>query len=147
MYGWQCHKSCLWMVLNGAKNKFRIDEKFIQSFDDNLEDSDILEVDAKYPKKLSCLHNDLLFLSERTKIEIFETLQCNLYNKKNYVLHIKFLKQAVNHGLMLRKVPRVIEFNEEAGLKSYTDLNKEPRTKAKNDFEKDFIIIQSFERP
>ena len=50
MYGWQCHKSCLWMVLNGAKNKLRIDEKFIQSFDDNLEDSDILEVDAKYPK-------------------------------------------------------------------------------------------------
>ena len=39
---------------------------------------------------------------------------------------------------MLHKVPRVNEFNQEAGLKPFIDLNTEPRTNAKNDFEKDF---------
>ena len=88
------------MVLKKEK-KFRINDKFIQSLHDNLEDS---EFDVKYPKKLPSLHNDLLFLSERTKIEKFEKLAFNLYSRKNYVIHAEILKQAFNHGLMLHKV-------------------------------------------
>ena len=61
-----------------------------------------------------------------------------MYKRKNYVIHAKFLKQAFNHGLVLHKVPRVNEFNQEAGLKPFIDLNTEPRTNTKNDFEKDF---------
>ena len=61
-----------------------------------------------------------------------------MYNRKNYVTHAKFLNQAFNHGLVLHKVPRVNEFNLEAGLKPFIDLNTEPRTNTKNDFEKDF---------
>ena len=65
---------------------------------------------------------------------------CNLNDKKNYVVHINVLKQALDHGLKLRKVHRVIEFDQEAWLKEYIDVNTELRKKATNDFEKDFFF-------
>ena len=68
-------------------------------------------------------------------------LVCNLCNKKKYVVHIRSLKQALNHGLQLKKVHRIIEFNQEAWLKPYIDMNTELRKIAKNDFEKDFFKL------
>ena len=55
------------------------------------------------------------------------------------LIHIKNLKQALNHGLVLKKVNKVIKFNQEAWLKSYDDMNTELRKKAKNDFDKYFF--------
>ena len=52
------------------------------------------------------------------KIDKCKNLVCNLRNKKKYVVHIRSLKQALNHGLKLKKVHRIIEFNQEAWLKS-----------------------------
>ena len=66
-------------------------------------------------------------------------LVCNLYNKKEYVVHIRALKQALNHGLILKKVHRVIQFNQGALLKPYVEMNTKLRTEAKNDFEQDFF--------
>ena len=63
----------------------------------------IFETDVKYPKKLLDLHNDLLFLPERMEINECKKLVCNLYNMKKYVVHINSLKQALNHGLKLKK--------------------------------------------
>ena len=57
-------------------------------------------------------------------------------DKEKYVIHIEALKQALNHGLVFKKVHRVIEFRQEAWLKSYIDMNIKLRTDAKNDFEK-----------
>ena len=54
-------------------------------------------------------------------------------------MHIRALKQALNHGLILKKVNRLIRFNQEAWLKTYIDMNTKLRTEAKNDFEKDFF--------
>ena len=67
----------------------------------------------------------------------------NLIDKKNYVVHINVLKQALDHGLKLRKVHRVIEFDQEAWLKEYIDVNTEVRKKATNDFEKDFFKLMN----
>ena len=53
-------------------------------------------------------------------------------------MHIKSLKQALNHGLKFKKIHRIIEFNQEACLKPYIDMNTELRKVASNDFEKDF---------
>ena len=39
-------------------------------------------------------------------------LVCNLFNKKKYVVHVNALKQALNHGLKLKKIHRVIKFNQ-----------------------------------
>ena len=52
-------------------------------------------------------------------------LVCNLYDKNNYVVHVRSLKQTLDHGLILKKVHRVIQFNQEACLKEYIDMNTE----------------------
>ena len=72
---------------------------------------DIFSVDVQYPEKIHELHNDLLFLPKRMKLEKFEKLFTNFYDKTEYVIHIKNLKQALNHGLVLKKVHRVINQN------------------------------------
>ena len=58
-------------------------------------------------------------------------------------MHIKVLKQALNHGLVLKTVHRVIQFNQEDWLKSYIDMNTKLRKEAKNDFEKDFFQLMN----
>ena len=68
---------------------------------------------------------------------------CDLYNKKKYVVHIKSLKQALNHGLTLKKVHRIIDFSQKAWLKPYIDMNTELRKLAKNDFEKDLFKLMN----
>ena len=52
---------------------------------------------------------------------------CNLHNKKKYIVHIKSLKEALNHGLKLKKIHRIIEFNKKTWLKPYIDMNTELR--------------------
>ena len=53
------------------------------------------------------------------------------------------LKQALNHGLILKKAYRVIQFNQKAWLKPYIDMNTKLRIEAKNDFEKDFFKLMN----
>ena len=89
------------------------------------------------------LHNDLSFLLERMKTEKVEKLVANLRDKTEYVIHIRNLKQALNHRLVLKKVDRVIKFNQNAWLKPYIDMNTDLRKKAKNGFEKDFFKLMN----
>ena len=49
----------------------------------------------------------------------------------------------MNHGLVLKKVHKVIQFNQEAWLKPYIDMNIKLRTEAKNGFEKDFFKLMN----
>ena len=80
------------------------------------------------------MHSDLPFLPGQRKIGKIEKLVCGIEDKEKYVIHINALKQALNHGLRLINVHRVIEFNQEAWLKPYIDMNTELRKEAKNDF-------------
>ena len=59
------------------------------------------------------------------------------------LFHIKSLKQALNHELILKKDHRVIKFNQKAWLKSYIDVNTKLRQKAKYNFEKDFFKLMN----
>ena len=68
------------------------------------------------------------------KIRKCNKLVCNFYDKKEYVVHIRTLRQALNHGLILKKVHRLIQLNQEAWLKPYIETNTKLRTEAKNDF-------------
>ena len=56
--------------------------------------------------------------------------------KEKYVVHIKALKKALNHGLILKKVHIVIKFNQRAWLKPHVDMNTKLRIKTNNEFEK-----------
>ena len=117
----------------------KFNEEFIKNYDEHSDKGYIVEVDVKYPKNLHGLHEDLPFLPERMKIGKCKKLVCNLCDKKNCVVHIRSLKQASNHRLILKKVHRVIQFYQEAWLKPHIDMNTEYRKNAKNDFEKDFF--------
>ena len=109
-------------------------EDFIKNYDEDSDRGYNLEVDVEYPKNLHKLHSDLPFLPERMKIIKSTKLVCNIRNKENYVIHIRALKQALDHGLKLTKVHRVIEFRQEAWLKPYIDMNTDLRKEAKNEF-------------
>ena len=85
------------------------------------------------------LHSDLPFLPERMKINKSTKLVCNVQDKKNYIVHIVALKQALIHGLKLTKVHRIIQFDQEAWLKPYIDMNTKLRKEANNEFENFFF--------
>ena len=121
----------------------KIDEDFVKDYNKNDNKGYILDVDVDYPNKLQNLHSDLRFLTERMIINNTKKLVCNLNDKKNYIVHINVLKQALDHGLKLRKVHRLIEFEQEAWLKEYIDVNTELSKKATNDFEKDFFKLMN----
>ena len=65
------------------------------------------------------------------KIEKVEKLVANLHDKTDYVIHIRNVKQALNQGLVLKKVHRVIKFNQNAWLKSFVDMDANLRKKKK----------------
>ena len=121
----------------------KIDEDFVKDYDKNNNKGYIFDVDIDYPNKLQNLHSDLPFLPERMIINNTKKLVCNLNDKNNYIVHINVLKQALDHGLKLKKVHRVIEFEQEAWVKEYIDVNTELRKKATNDFEKDFFKLMN----
>ena len=143
LYGWAMSQKLPVNCFKWVKNTSKIDEEFIKNYDEDSDKGYILEVDVKYPRKLHDLHRDLPFLPKRLKTDKCKKLVCNLRNKKKYVVHIRSLTQALNHELQLKKVHRIIEFNQEAWLKNYIDMNTELRKIAKNDFEKDFFKLMN----
>ena len=81
------------------------------------------------------------FLPERMKIEKVEKSVTNLLDKSEYVTHIRNFKQALNHGLVLKKVHKVIKFSQNGWLKPCIDMNTDLRKKAYDYFEKDIFKL------
>ena len=65
------------------------------------------------------------------KIEKVEKLVTNLHDKTEYAIHIRNLKQAWNHRLVLKNVQRVIKLNQNVWLKPYIDMNTDLRKSKK----------------
>ena len=70
----------------------------------------VLEVDIEYPEELHKSHGDLPFLCDRKLLDKTNKLITSFEDKKEYVVHISALKQALNHGLKLKKAHKVIRF-------------------------------------
>ena len=66
-----------------------------------------------------------------------------MYDKKNYAIHVGDLRQALDHGLILVKVHKVIEFSQEAWLKPYRTMNTKLRAKANHDFENNLFKLMN----
>ena len=131
------------MVLNGKMIYQDLMKNLIKNYDKSSDQGYFLKVDIEYPKQLWSSHKDLPFLPERKKLEKVEKLVCSIEDKEKYVIHIRALKQALNHGLVLKDVHRVIKFNQEAWLKPYIDMNTKLRKEAKIEFEKDFFKLMN----
>ena len=139
LYGWAMSqklpvRNFKW-IEKGDISKFN--EDFIKIYDENSDKGYIFEVDVEYPKNLHTLHSNLFLLRERMKINKCTKLVCAVQDKENYVAHIRALKQALNHGLIL------IAFRQEAWLKPYIAINNELREEAKNNFGKDFFKLMN----
>ena len=78
----------------------QLNEDFIKNYNEESEEGYFLEVDVQYLEKLHELHNDSPFLSGRMKIKKGEKLEANLHDKTRCGIHIRSLKQALNHGLV-----------------------------------------------
>ena len=104
LYGSAMSQKLLLNQFERIKDTPQFNEDFLNNYNEKSDEGYFLEVDVQYPEKLRELHNDLLFLPERTKLERVEKLVTNLHNKTEYVIHITNLKQVLNHGLILKKV-------------------------------------------
>ena len=144
---------------------------FVKNYDINSDKGYLLEVDVEYPIKLRNAHEDLPFLPERNvksakqhneyefdeirkaHRKVYKTFNFNrepdnkliasVRDKNKYIVNICTLKQALDHGLRLKKVYRVIEFNQSAWLKPHIDMNTELRKDENNDFEKNFFKLMN----
>ena len=79
----------------------------------------------------------------KTKLNGPEKLVCNIHNEKIYVVYIRPLKQALNHGLILKKVHRMVQFNQEAQIKPNIKIKTKLGTGARNYFKKDFSKLMN----
>ena len=102
-YGWAMSQKRLVNGFEWVEELSQFKEDFIKNYDEDSNKGYFLEVDVEYPKNLCSLHSDLPFLPERNKVVKCNKLVCNVHDKKNYVVHIRALKQALNHGLILKK--------------------------------------------
>ena len=116
------------------RNIHIFNENFIKKYYKDSNKGYVLEVDVEHPKNFLSLHGDFLFLAERKKIKKCNKLFLNIHVKENCIVHIRTLKQALTHGLIPLKVYGVIQFNQDAWLKIYIDINTKLRTEAKKDF-------------
>ena len=85
------------------KRYFSVKEDFLKSYNEESDGWYFLEVHVQCPNKLNELHNNLPFLPERIKIEKVEKFIVNLNDKSEYVIHIRNVKQGLNHGLVFTK--------------------------------------------
>ena len=85
------------------KDTSQLNEDFIKNYNEEKDEGYFQEVDVRYLEKSHELLNDLPFLPERMKIEKVEKLAANLHGKTEYVINIRNLKQALNHGLVSKK--------------------------------------------
>ena len=123
----------------------------------------ILEVDLEYPQELHGMHNDCPVCPEKVKVSknMFSTyckkiavkynisiglvskLIPTLREKKEYVLHYRNLQLYLDLDLKIKKVHRVLKFDQSLWLKQYIDFNTEKRKHAKTSFEKNFFKLMN----
>ena len=162
LYGWAMSQA---LPTGGFKwlSPKQIEKINLGKYTENSEKGMILEVDLEYPTELHNSHNDYCVAAEKFCVtknmlspyckQILEKFNITigqvkkliptLADKQQYVLHYRNLQLYLDLGLKLKKVHRVLMFNQSPWLKQYIDFNTQKRTHAKNSFEKDFFKLMN----
>ena len=138
LYDWAMSQKLSVNNFEWTKDTSQFNEDLIKNYNEESNEGYFLEVHVQYLEQLDELHSDLPFLPEKMKIEKVEKLVANLHNNE-YVIHINIFKKALNYGLVLKKAPRVIKYNENAWLKPYIGMNTDLRKKQKMILKKIFL--------
>ena len=77
----------------------------------------MFNIKKNYMKFIMAYH---LYL-KKMEIEKVEKLVTHVYDKNEYVIQIRNLKQVLNHGFILKKVHKVVKLNQNVWLKLYID--------------------------
>ena len=85
-------------------------------------------------------------MKKEWKLKKSKTLELSCMIKKEYIIPIRNLKQALNHELVLKKVHSINKFNLKVRVKSFIDINTELRRKTNNDFEKELFKLMNMEK-
>lgn len=136
LYGWAMSQK---LPLNEIQFCTDFEPSIITSYSESDYFSYILECDLDYPIHLHDSHNDYPLMPEHYE----GRLSPNLFDKKNYILHIDNLQYYLSKGIILKKIHRVVKFHHEAWLKPYIEKNSKLRQNASNEFEKDFYKLMN----
>ncbi|CAH1737406.1 unnamed protein product [Aphis gossypii] len=141
LYGWAMSQ----YIPYGGLNWLEPTLNGLDDLDDTSPIGRVYEVDVTYPQHLHNEHNDLPFLPQNSMPSGSKVrkLMATFEKKDNYIIHYRNLQQAIENGLIVEKVHRVIQLNQSDWLAKYIVLNTEMRKKAKNDFEKDFFKLMN----
>ena len=162
LYGWAMSQylptgNFKWLSQN------QIEKTNLGKYTENSKKGLILEVDLEYPQELHDLHNDYPLGPEKVKVAkdmlsdyckkiadkfsissgLVHKLIPTLNDKEKYILHYRNLQSYLSLGLKLKKIHRVLQFDQSPWLKQYIDFNTQKRTHAKNSFEKDFFKLMN----
>ena len=138
-------------------------EEEILNKKENAKNGWILEVDLEYPAELHEEHNSYPLAPEKKVVKkecmseyqkrLIKDLELKppdskkllltLEDKKDYVVHYRNLQFYLKQGMKLKRVKRVLEFEQECWMEPYIRMNTEFRKKAKNDFEKNFYKLMN----
>ena len=162
LYGWAMSQ---YLPTGNFKwlTKKQIEQTNLARYSEEQDEGLLLEVDLDYPQELHDLHNDYPLAPEKLKVNKnmlskycqkiagkfnissgqVHKLITTLGKKEKYVLHYRNLQLYLSLGLKLKKVHRVLQFNQSPWLKKYIDFNTNKRTLSKNDFEKNFFKLMN----
>ena len=127
LYAWAMRQKLPVNNFVWIKDTYQFNEDFVKSYNEENDEGHFFEVDGQYLKKLRELYNGLPFLSETMKIEKVKKLVANLHDKTEYIINIRNLKETLSSGFALKKVHKVIKFNQNPWLKPYTNVNTDLR--------------------
>ena len=123
LYAWAMRQKLQVNNFVWIKDIYQFNEDFVKNYNEEIDEGHFFEVDGQYLKKLRELYNGLPFLSETMKIEKVKKLVANLHDKTEYIINIRNLKETLSSGFALKKVHKVIKFNQNPWLKPYTNVN------------------------